>query len=239
MLHILSFSMLSTAIGIGGGGVLAWLLKGYQRSLSKIYAICAGMILAILLSEIIPEGIELGNFKVFILGVTTGIIIFELLHRMFHNVIQSNNNYQKKSLIYTGMLLSLSISLHNFPIGISLGATNNTSIRKSLVQTIILHNIPEGIIMFLPLFLAGLGFLTWLLLTIFSTLPIAIGAFVGTQIGIDNTLLWSYILALAVGIIFMVTIKEIFLVSIKKSYKVSIMISLLSFILTFIYFYMV
>jgi len=231
---------LSTAIGFGIGGVIAWMLKGFQKRMDFLYSICAGSLLGMLSFEIAPEALELGNWITFSVGFVIGVIIFNFVHSITNLFVGSIKDRRKRSFFHSGILLVLSISFHNLPIGIVLGANQNAAFNQSLLQTIILHNIPEGIIVFTPLFMAGLGIGTWLLLSLGIAFPVGIGAFLGKLIGIGSPLVWSLTIGLAVGTIYMVTIKEVLTESIKNASSIHVFfLALLGFVITGWYFLMI
>ncbi|MDX1805417.1 MAG: ZIP family metal transporter [Paenisporosarcina sp.] len=228
---------LSTATGFGIGGVIAWMLKGFQNRIDILYSICAGSLLGMLSFEIAPEALELGNWITFITGFLVGVILFNFVHSITNIFLGSIKDRRKQSYFHSGILLVLSISFHNLPIGIVLGANQDSTLNQSLLQTIILHNIPEGIIVFTPLFMAGLGLGTWILLTLGIAFPVGIGAYFGKWIGIGNPLVWSFSISLAVGTIYMVTVREVLTESIKNASSIHVfLLALLGFGFTGWYF---
>ncbi|WP_430787472.1 ZIP family metal transporter [Virgibacillus flavescens] len=230
----------ASALGIGVGGILAWILKGMQQRFAFIYAICAGMIMGLLFLEMIPESIELGGWVVLAIGITAGIVLFLLIHRLMDNIIIITNSAQKDVFVRSGVLLTISIAIHNFPVGMALGPTIGTEIGSMMVTTLILHNIPEGIIIFTPLFLAGFGILTWLLFTAILAVPIAAGALIGQQFTIGIPSITAFLINLAIAIIFLVAIKEIGSQAIKNSsIFYAIGVGMIGFGSIYIYLYLV
>ncbi|WP_397537792.1 ZIP family metal transporter [Rummeliibacillus pycnus] len=217
MYYVGAVGFMATAVGFGLGGVLAIFFKKLQRKISTINALCTGLILGLVCLEIAPESIHLGGKIVFIIGILLGILGFFKIHEISHKFTISTESLQKDRLIQTGLLLAISITIHNFPLGIAFGASQNVGISKPILQALILHNIPEGIAMFIPLFLAGLRFKMFLLITSIVSLPVALGSIVGSLIGMKYPLLWSFIISFALGIIVIVTIKEIFFEAVKHS----------------------
>ncbi|MGE7625438.1 ZIP family metal transporter [Viridibacillus sp. NPDC096237] len=217
-----------TVIGFSAGGVIAWILRGVQKKIDIIYGICAGLTLGLLSFEITPEAIILGNWITFIFGFLTGVVLFQIAHKVLHVLFGATKNHVKNGALKTGILLMLSITFHNLPIGIVLGANQNSTVKESLLHTILLHNLPEGIIVFTPLFIAGLSVWTLFFLTLIISLPVGIGAYIGNSIGIGNPIIWSFAISLAAGTIYMVTIKEVLLESIKDSSGI-LLIAVISF----------
>ncbi|MBE3102879.1 MAG: ZIP family metal transporter [Bacilli bacterium] len=224
MFSIWVIGYLFTALGFGIGGVIAWILKGFQKRTDIVYSICAGLILGLLSFEVAPEAIRLGNWITFISGFLIGVTLFNLIHKSLKVVIGPTKSGEKRFPLYTGLILMLSISFHNLPIGIILGSNQDVTLSLSILQTIFLHNIPEGIIVFTPLFIAGLGIWTLLLLSLIVALPVAVGAYFGSILGIDNPFFWSIFISLSIGTIYMVTIKEILSDSIKASSSMRVFI---------------
>lgn len=216
------------------------MLNGLQKRMDVLYSICAGSLLGMLSFEIAPEALELGNWITFSVGFFIGVLIFKFVHSITNLFVGSIRDRSKRSFFHSGILLALSISFHNFPIGVILGANQNVSFNQSLLQTIILHNIPEGIIVFTPLFMAGLGIGSWLLLSLVIAFPVGIGAYLGKLVGIGSPLIWSLTIGLAVGTIYMVTTKEVLTESIKNASPIQVFfLALFGFVITGWYFLMI
>ncbi|WP_404451227.1 iron permease [Virgibacillus necropolis] len=208
---------LASALGIGVGGGLAWIMKGFQQGFVFIYSLCTGLIMGLLFLEMIPESIELGGWAILAFGVATGLILFQYIHHFMDKITIITNSHQKDIFVRSGVLLTISIAIHNFPVGIALGSTIGTDFGGLMLTTLVLHNIPEGIIIFTPLFLAGFGFFTWVLFTSLISFPILIGSVLGQFFEIGMTPLLAFIINLAITVIFMVAIKEIFGEAVKNS----------------------
>lgn len=206
---------LIAAFGLSVGGGIAWIFRGLQKKIYIIYSICAGLILGLLSFEIAPEAIELGNWMVFALGFSLGVIIFKLIHKASEALLAPASS--KHSSLQMGILLILGISIDYIPLGIVLGSNPYSDHNGPILQAILLHGIPEGIIVFTALFTAGLGIKTWLFLPLVVASPVAIGAYFGSSLGIINPLFWSFSMSLAVGILYMITVKEILTETIKDA----------------------
>jgi len=217
MYYLGVIGFVATAMGISIGGLLALFLKRFQKSIATTYALCAGMILGLVYLEIAPESIKLGGLVLFVTGFLTGMFLFVIIHKASHIIIRITDSHKSDLYIRTGLFLMFSISLHNFPLGIAFGSSQNIGLSNSMIQTIILHNIPEGIAMFTPLFLAKLKFHASLLFSSIVSLPVGIGAILGSSIGLDHPFLWAFIISSAIGMMIMVTIIEIYFEALKQS----------------------
>lgn len=219
-------SFIATFFGVGIGGIIAWLINGFNRSMGTIYALCAGLILGLMSFGIAPEALRLGNWFVLAIGFIVGVIAFKLIHAIL------TRKLGKRPEIKTALLLTLIISFHNLPIGVILGANEQSDLSKSLLQTLILHNIPEGMILFTFLFIASFRLFPLVLLSFMVAVPVAVGALIGEMIGLQNTYLWSFLISLTVGTIYMVTMKEILPESIKRSSNwYSLIVAVIAFFL--------
>ncbi|WP_432359752.1 ZIP family metal transporter [Sporosarcina sp. UB5] len=85
--------------------------------------------------------------------------------------------------------MALIISIHNLPMGIVLGAGDESEFGIALLRALILHNVPEGMILFTLLFIAGFSTYMLFLISIIVAVPVGLGAFIGELIGMQNKLL--------------------------------------------------
>ncbi|MDM5335455.1 ZIP family metal transporter [Ureibacillus composti] len=224
-----------TTIGFCFGGCIAILLKGFQTKVSIIYAICAGVILGMIVLDIAPESIEMGNNKIFFWGLLMGGILFLLLHEASHQL--PRYQVKKNPYLRTAKLLALSISVHNLPVGIAIGSSQVFEMNSSMIYLLILHNIPEGVALFTPLLLGKVNIRTWFMLIGIIIAPVGIGILLGSSLGyFIPPSLCALILSLAIGMMLTVTIKEMFIVAIKNSSaRLCIIYTIIGFILIWIY----
>ncbi|MCG3087333.1 ZIP family metal transporter [Sporosarcina cyprini] len=209
--HIWVIGFMSTCLGIGLGGGLASFIHRFKRSIGTVYAVCTGLLLGLVSIEIVPEAIELGNWIIFSVGFSVGVLLFTWMHRCLPS--HSRKDHGRN----TGIFLALVISLHNFPMGVVLGTSEHTDVGVALWQAMLLHNIPEGMVLFTPLCIAGLRFFSLCILSVFIALPVAAGAYIGQLIGAQHHVVWAFLISLTVGTIYMITMKEILPESIRRS----------------------
>ncbi|HIA6790574.1 TPA: hypothetical protein ACWRQD_000005 [Staphylococcus aureus] len=108
---------LASALGIGVGGGLAWIMEGFQSGHGFIYSLCAGLIIGLLFFEMIPESIELGGWVILLGGIAIGLVLFQSIHLLMDKITIITNSHQKDIFVRSGVLLIISIAIHNFPIG--------------------------------------------------------------------------------------------------------------------------
>lgn len=209
--------LLCTSLGIFIGGMIAWLFKGLQQRVDIIYGLCAGVIMGLVIFEIIPEVIELGGWLSTFIGFTIGMITFKILHNSLHYNRGKKSTTKKKLYIRTGLLLIFSFSVHNLPMGITLGANQESDFTITLLQTLLFHSIPEGIILFTPLILAGINIFVIFLISIIVSIPVSLGVFIGGLLGLVYQSINTILISITVGIIFMLTVSEILYPALVKS----------------------
>lgn len=236
MTHVWFIGFLSTFVGIGTGGLIARFISGFKRSIGTIYGLCVGMILGLISFEIVPEALQLGNWMFFFCFLA-GVFLFKLLHIGFHDNSGTSRGLHKHHNKRLGFFLALIISIHNLPMGIVLRAGDESEFSIALLQALILHNVPEGMILFTPLLIAGFSTYMLFLISIIVAVPVGIGAFIGELIGMQNQLLWGFLISLTVGTIYMVTINEILFESARQSSNIySLLTALIGFCLMGAYF---
>lgn len=210
---------LFTFSGILIGGMIAWFFKGLHQKTDIFYGLCAGIILGLISFEIFPEAIELGGWLSTFTGLTIGMIIFEILHNSLHNNRDEKKTVKENLYFRTGLLLVFSFSIHNLPMGIILGANQEPAFTMTLLQTLLFHSIPEGIILFTPMILAGAGISIFIILiiAIIVSIPVSIGVLIGGLLGFVQPSINTILISFTLGIIFMVTVSEILYPALRKS----------------------
>lgn len=211
----------TTFIGLVIGGGLAAIVNQTTRSIATIFALCAGLLLGLLSLEIAPEAIHLGGWLVFGVGFFGGVLLFMITHKWLHRYPIIRKDAQKTQWIRSGILLAVIILLHNLPMGVVLGASHHTTLNLSLLQTLALHTIPEGMILFTPLLLARVRVTVIFLLAIIVSIPVGIGAYIGNEMGQQFDMLLGLFISVTVGTIYMITIKEILPEAVKRSSNLS------------------
>lgn len=208
-----------TFLGIFTGGMIAWFFKGLHQKADIFYGLCAGIILGLISFEIFPEAIELGGWLSTFTGLTIGMAIFGILHNSLHNNRGEKRTAKKNLHIHTGLLLVFSFAIHNIPMGIILGANQESDFTMTLLQTLLFHSIPEGIILFTPMILAGAGMTIFMIFLIAFTvsIPVALGVLIGDLLGFVHPSINTIMISFTLGIIFMVTVSEILYPALMKS----------------------
>lgn len=187
-------------VGTTFGGILgAFLNIKSNKILSFILEFAAGLMTSIICFELIPEALNYGNITPCLLGILFGIICMIFCD----NIIKKSISLNKKnnSLLKTGFIILIGLTIHNFPEGLAIGSgfeASNT-LGLSLAIAIAIHDIPEGISIALPLKEGGISIFKVILLTALSGITTGLGALIGAIIGNISAAFISISLAFAAG----------------------------------------
>lgn len=186
LLRVTLIGLISGIIGTGTGGLVAFFInKISNRFLSLILEFSAGLMTAVVCFELLPNAFELGGTFLTFCGIFTGVGIILLIENFIRKAKFIKNRYGGNSLLKAGILVAIGIALHNFPEGFAVGSGFEASIGLGLTLTavIVIHDIPEGIAMAVPMRAGGFSKTKAFALTVFSGVPMGLGALFGAMLG--------------------------------------------------------
>lgn len=201
MNYLLKTTLLGLFFGTFGttiGGIIGVTFKNTSnRFLSFILEFAAGLMMAIICFDLIPESLELTNIVITLIGIIFGILVMFICD----NTIKKMNFKNKSSLLKTGIIVGIGLALHNFPEGLAIGSGFEASLKLgySLAIAILLHDIPEGISMSVPMKSGGMSKSKALIYTFLSGVTTGVGAFFGALVGNISTVMIGICLAFAAG----------------------------------------
>ena len=116
-----------------------------------------GIMISISILDLIPMSVPiiLNNYGV-IYGIIITILTF-LLGYLFIYILEKRIKNNNSNLYKIGIISMISMILHNFPEGIAvfMSAYTNLKLGIKMCAAIMLHNIPEGIAISIPLYYSG------------------------------------------------------------------------------------
>lgn len=124
MSEIIGTTMMGLYFGTIGttiGGIIGCIIKSQSNKfLSFILSFAAGLMMAVICFDLIPEAIEISNISKAILGIFIGIIIMIFCDIIVDKKINKKNKIisQKNNLLKTGIIVSIGLAIHNIPEGI-------------------------------------------------------------------------------------------------------------------------
>ncbi|ALB64005.1 Zinc transporter ZupT [Cronobacter condimenti 1330] len=136
--------------------------KPSNRLLAFSLGFAAGIMLLISLMEMLPAALnEEGmspvlGYGMFIVGLLGYFALDRLLPHAHPQDLIDPRPAQSHNLRRTALLLTLGISLHNFPEGVAtyVTASNNLELGFGIALAVALHNIPEGLAVAGPVYAA-------------------------------------------------------------------------------------
>ena len=182
------------------GGFLGAILKvKSNKIISFILELAAGIMTSIICFQLIPESLNYGNITACLIG-----IFFGIFGMIFCDIFIKKRLYfysKDNSLLKSGLIILIGLTLHNFPEGLAIGSgfEASNSLGLSLAIAIAIHDIPEGISIALPLKKGGIDILKVIVITSLSGITTGLGALVGALTGTISPLFISISLAFAAG----------------------------------------
>lgn len=201
-------------------------IKHKDKVLSFSLSLTFAVIFLISILELIPEGIKLIYFNYSIVALFIMSLIFMIIGAIF--VIFTDKKINNKDTLYKiGILSMLSILIHNIPEGIICAITsiNNPTLGLKMTFLIMIHNIPEGIAITLPIYYATKSKKKALLYTLISGLGEVTGAI------ITILFLKPFITPFLLYVIFLITAGIMIYLSIYKILKTALNIKKYIYIL--------
>ena len=179
------------------GGIIGVTFKNTSnRFLSFILEFAAGLMISIVCFDLIPEALELSNLSYTIIGIVIGVASMIICDNVIKSKYSKKRIKNNNSLLKTGIVVGIGLSLHNFPEGLAIGSGFGASIKLgySLAIAILLHDIPEGISMSVPMNKTKV-----VVYTLLSGVTTGIGAFFGALLGTISVGVISICLSFAAG----------------------------------------
>lgn len=222
---ILFVMILTAATGVGGlalGGALAALVRRESpRGTSLLLSFTAGLMLAIVALDMVPEAIEAAPWLPMTpLVLVAGFLVTYLLNcwidKSAHHEDKNNPHHcacGHHDLHTAGIVLAAAVALHNVPVGMAVGAAvavEGVCLASVLAAvTIGLHNLPEGMSIAIPLLHNGSK--TWKAIAVaaLSGVPTVLGALLGYFVGNQAPAALAAALALAGGAMLYVVFFEL------------------------------
>jgi len=128
------FGTLSNQIG----GLFGYVGKNKEKSINIMIAFTAGITTSIICFELLIESFNIADKYLVILYTIVGVILIKILDLCINKGINNSS---------TNVIVN-SMAAHNITEGIAIGAGYkvSTALGISLLFTIMMHNIPEGMI---------------------------------------------------------------------------------------------
>ena len=211
MQNIMNTAVLGLFFGTIGttiGGIIGCSLKSQSNKfLSFILSFAAGLMMAVICFDLIPEALGLSQITEVIIGIVLGIIVMIfcdlIVDKIFSKkpILNQNTNKVSNNLLKTGIIVSIGLAIHNIPEGLAIGSGFEASLKLgfSLAIAICFHDIPEGISMALPMKNGGMKAYKIMFYVILSGIATGVGALIGSIAGKISEQIIAIALSFAAG----------------------------------------
>ena len=211
MQNIMNTAVLGLFFGTIGttiGGIIGCSLKSQSNKfLSFILSFAAGLMMAVICFDLIPEALGLSQITEVIIGIVLGIIVMIfcdlIVDKIFSKkpILNQNTNKVSNNLLKTGIIVSIGLAIHNIPEGLAIGSGFEASLKLgfSLAIAICFHDIPEGISMALPMKNGGMKAYEIMFYVILSGIATGVGALIGSIVGKISEQIIAIALSFAAG----------------------------------------
>ena len=211
MQNIMNTAVLGLFFGTIGttiGGIIGCSLKSQSNKfLSFILSFAAGLMMAVICFDLIPEALGLSQITEVIIGIVLGIIVMIfcdlIVDKIFSKkeILNQNTNKVSNNLLKTGIIVSIGLAIHNIPEGLAIGSGFEASLKLgfSLAIAICFHDIPEGISMALPMKNGGMKAFKIMFYVILSGIATGVGALIGSIVGKISEQIIAIALSFAAG----------------------------------------
>ncbi|MDD2538670.1 MAG: zinc transporter ZupT [Bacteroidales bacterium] len=211
---------LFAGLATGIGSLVAFLTKRTNtRFLSLTLGFSAGVMVYISFMELIPEARVVLNDLQVVLSFFGGIALIAVIDFLIpedenpHEIHLSEDMDKNKRLKRMGVMLALSIAIHNFPEGIAafMSGMKSLDVGIPIALAIAIHNIPEGIAVSVPIYHATGSRKKAFWFSFLSGLAEPLGALVAILVLFPfwNPLLEGIVMAGVSGIMVFISIDEL------------------------------
>ena len=159
---IIAFTLtLFAGLATGIGSLVAFLTKRTNTNfLSLTLGFSAGVMIYISFMELVPEAGKVLNDLQLMLSFFGGIGLIAIIDFLIpedenpHEIHLAEDMEKNSRLKRMGIMLALSIAIHNFPEGIAafMSGLNSLEVGIPIALAIAIHNIPEGIAVSVPIY---------------------------------------------------------------------------------------
>lgn len=175
-----------------------------ERTVSTMFGLAAGIMLAVVILDLIPSALEQGSFRQTATGFSLGVILMLILDLILSQVFspQKVKSPDKQGyFLKMGYLVAIGIALHDLPEGIAIAAGYSAQQHLGLIIALAigLHNIPEGMATATPLKMGGINSFKILALNIIVSFFTPVGAVIGLALVHISPDLIALLLAVAAG----------------------------------------
>jgi zinc transporter, ZIP family len=210
MLMIVLLGSTVSLIGTMIGASLGIIVKKpSNKFLGATIGFAGGLMLSIVVFDLIPEAMTNWSFIGTLIFCLLGILTIVLIDTKLN---LSNSSFGKNKHLKVAFMAALGLMLHNLPEGVIMGCgfVAGQSLGLKMSLIIAIHDIPEGIAVSAPLMASNVKVSKILLYAFLTAFPTAVGSWIGAYVGSVSPNILGACLAFASGIMMYVVCGEMF-----------------------------
>lgn len=210
-------SSLIAGLLTGVGALFSILIKKPSKSMIGVsLGFAAGVMIAVSFFALIPESLSYSNYTYSVLGLIFGVLFMLVLEKVVPH--DHDGDY-----LMMGYFIALGIAIHNFPVGLAIGAASSISLKTSMFVAILIgvHNIVEGVAVSLPLHIGKLSKVKVVLITTLSGLSTLLGTYVGLYLLNEANYIVSLSMSFAAGAMLYISFVELIPNGIRENKKLA------------------
>jgi zinc transporter, ZIP family len=183
--------------------------KPSNKFLGATIGFAGGLMLSIVVFDLIPEAMTNWSFIGTLIFCLLGILTIVLIDTKLN---LSNSSFGKNKHLKVAFMAALGLMLHNLPEGVIMGCgfVAGQSLGLKMSLIIAIHDIPEGIAVSAPLMASNVKVSKILLYAFLTAFPTAVGSWIGAYVGSVSPNILGACLAFASGIMMYVVCGEMF-----------------------------
>lgn len=205
---IILLGSIVSLIGTMIGASLGIIVKRPSKKfLGAIIGFAGGLMLSIVVFDLIPEAMSSWSFIGTLFFCFLGIISIVIIDTKI-NI--NENKFKHNTHLKVAFMAALGLMLHNLPEGIIMGCgfASGQSLGLKMSLIIAIHDIPEGIAVSAPLMVSNVKIFKILLYAFLTAFPTAIGTWIGAYVGSISQNILGACLSFASGIMMYVVCGE-------------------------------
>jgi ZIP family zinc transporter len=181
--------------------------KPSKKFLGAIIGFAGGLMLSIVVFDLIPEAMNNWSFIGTLIFCILGIVTIVIIDT---KIDLGGGNFKDNNHLKVAFMAALGLMLHNLPEGVIMGCgfLAGQSLGLKMSLIIAIHDIPEGIAVSAPLMASNVKVSKIMLYAFLTAFPTAVGTWIGAYVGSISPNVLGACLAFASGIMMYVVCGE-------------------------------
>jgi zinc transporter, ZIP family len=212
VLKVAAISFVVGVIGTAAGGLSVTLFgKPSSKALSVYLGFSAGIMIAIVAFDLMPEAFSISSTWVGLVWLVLGVLSIAALDLILPHIHHMSADKESSRHMRTAMVVLAGIMMHDLPEGLAVGAGLGpfSDVGIVVAALMFLHNIPEGMAIGAPLMAANRSRREVLIFSALGGAPSLLGGVIGVIFGQMSPAVLSASLGFSAGAMLFVSFDEL------------------------------